>query len=349
MLGIKLDSLHSLNKLSLKRQGYDPFIDFLKGVCIIFVTINHSMPEKIMYYTFFFFWGISAVPIFLLIQVFHAYKKGIDNAKINYRRLWNKIIWPFFLCELIIFIILIIKKQHTHFPQIVSDLLSLIKSGGYGPGAYYPWIYIQFAFLLPFIAPIFRLPRYILCTLFIIISQITESLCSYYGMPQLVYRLLIIRYIFIFYLGFVLAYKGFVLNTFTLFLSSTCLVTTAFIVYSQCVFSPILYTFINPVCHWFCYIYIAYLLLFILKLLYSYLLKSTIFTNFIIKAGRFSYEIFMIQMFYFATTDDSITKFLDNHIESSVLYALSKILIPLIICITPVFIYKKYVNSKHPL
>ena len=134
---------------TLNRPGYDPFIDFLKGICIIFVIINHCMPVKVMEYTAFFFWGVSAVPIFLIIQVFHAYKKGVNNATINYRRLWKKIIYPFLICELTIFIIVSVRHQHTDFSVYISDAISLIKYGGYGPGAYYPWIYIQFALILP--------------------------------------------------------------------------------------------------------------------------------------------------------------------------------------------------------
>ena len=89
-------------KLVLKKDGYDPFIDFLKGVCIIFVIINHCMPEIIMKYSGFMFWGVSAVPIFLLIQVFHAYKRGCNNTKVNYKKIWNKIALPFFICQFII-------------------------------------------------------------------------------------------------------------------------------------------------------------------------------------------------------------------------------------------------------
>ena len=62
-----------------KRSGYDSFIDFLKGICILLVLLDHSL-SLIKEYSLFAIWGRPAVPIFLLIQVFHAYKRGVDNC-----------------------------------------------------------------------------------------------------------------------------------------------------------------------------------------------------------------------------------------------------------------------------
>lgn len=66
--------------LTFNRDGYDPLIDYLKGLCILFVVIQHSIPTALHHYTMFALWGRLAVPIFLLIQVFHAYKKLIGGG-----------------------------------------------------------------------------------------------------------------------------------------------------------------------------------------------------------------------------------------------------------------------------
>ena len=84
------------DRVVLKTDGYDPFIDFLKGMCIVFVILDHSFPSKIDYYTLFAVWGKSAVPLFLLIQVFHAYKKGLYGVKFNFLKILSndkKITW----------------------------------------------------------------------------------------------------------------------------------------------------------------------------------------------------------------------------------------------------------------
>lgn len=327
-------------KLVLNRNGYDPFIDFLKGICIIFVIINHCMPIKIMEYSGFVFWGGSAVPIFLLIQVFHAYKKGINSTRIQFKKIWNKIVWPFFICEIVICIAFILKSHHTLFFDIFTDVYNCIKSGGYGPGAYYPWIYLQFTILLPLISPIFKQPKPLLCILFIIISQSVETACAYFHFPQLEYRLLFLRYIFLFYLGYLLAAKGYLLNIYTFSASAICLLVSVFIVYSGLNFFPILYDFVNPVCHWFCYLYIAYLLLFLLKSIYVHIPNGS-FMNYLLKAGKYSYEIFLFQIVYFAILDDTISEFLSKNINNFILFSLIKIFFPVIICTLPVILYKK--------
>lgn len=326
---------------ALKRDGYDPFIDYLKGICIIFVIINHCMPENIMETTGFFFWGVSAVPIFLIIQVFHAYKRGLENVKLNYNRLWQKIVWPFILAEFIIFVSFIIRDYHFTLNYIINDALSLIKSGGYGPGAYYPFIYLQFAIILPIIAGIFKSQKSYLCLLFVIISQLSETACSYFHMPQLAYRLLFIRYIFLFYLGFLLAYKGFILNLYTFCLASICLVFSTYVVYSHHDFVPFLFNFVNPACHWFCYIYITFFLLFLIRKVYDLFNIVSVLKMYVLKAGKYSYEIFLFQIVYFAVADDYINNLLKHHISHYLAYVLFKILIPVILCTIPVIFYKE--------
>lgn len=60
--------------IKLKRDGYDEYLDYLKGMSIIMVLINHGA-QNIVDMALFPIWIYEAVPMFLLIQVFHAYKK----------------------------------------------------------------------------------------------------------------------------------------------------------------------------------------------------------------------------------------------------------------------------------
>ena len=327
-------------KLVLKKDGYDPFIDFLKGVCIIFVIINHCMPEIIMKYSGFMFWGVSAVPIFLLIQVFHAYKRGCNNTKVNYKKIWNKIALPFFICQFIICIAFILKSHHAQLSDVITVISNWMKSGGYGPGAYYPWIYLQFAILLPLLSPIFKKNSPLFCILFIMISQSVETACAYFHLPQLAYRLLFLRYIFIFYLGYLLATKGYALNKYTFGASVICLLVSFIIVYGGINLSPFIYDFVNPVCHWFCYVYIAYLLLFLLKLAYDHIPNGS-FQNYLLDAGKYSYEIFLFQIVYFAIADECIFEYLGKIISNHILFSVVKTILPIFICTLPIILYKR--------
>lgn len=329
------------SKFVLTKNGYDPFIDYLKGLCIIFVIIHHCMPRFIMAKTAFFFWGASAVPIFLVIQVFHAYKKGLENVTLNYLKIWNKIVWPFLLTELVILIIYIVRDHHLTFNNLLSDAIAMIKSGGYGPGSYYPFIYLQFAFILPIIAWLFKYHNTYLCILFIITSQLSETACAYFHLSQLVYKLFFIRYLFLFYLGYLLSYKGFILNIYTFSISLICIAFSTYIVYSNQNFSPFLYDFVNPVCHWFSYIYIAFILLFLLKSIYYCIDSNTILRKYILKAGKYSYEIFLFQIVFFSVADEYVFKILKYFISNNNMYIISKIIFPVFICTTTVIFYKE--------
>ena len=289
--------------LTLSQQGYDPFIDFLKGVSIVCVILNHCLPLWLMDWSAFFFWGVSAVPVFILIQVFHAYKSGTGSCRWNVCRVWSRVLWPFLLCQLLIALLLLLHDEAWRSRQGVLGVLSLlIRSGGIGPGAYYPWIYAEMALLLPLVAPLAgcrRLQGWRLCLLFVIVSQAAETACAVFAMPQLAYRLLLVRYIFLIYLGYLLATRGLVLDWRTLTAASISLAVSAYIVYGQPHLHPLLYTFVNPVCHWFCYLYVAYLLLFILRGVYCRLPRGRL-RGVLLWCGRYSYELFLLQMICFA-------------------------------------------------
>ena len=265
-----------------------------------------------------------------------------DNTG-KHKKIWIKIVWPFLLAELVILISFIIRDHHFNYHDIINDSLCMIKSGGYGPGAYYPFIYLQFAAILPIIAWIFKTHKPYLCILFIIISQLVETTCSYLHLPQLAYRLLFFRYIFLFYLGYLLTHKGFILNLYTFCISAICLAFSTYIVYSHQSFFPFLYDFVNPVCHWFCYIYIAFILLFLLKELYYRFKSNTFIRHFILYAGKFSYEIFLFQIVYFAIADKYINNYLMFYIPNKDIYIIITIILPVIICTIPIIIYKEII------
>ena len=88
--------------IRLQREGHDPFIDYLKGICILFVVLNHCLPTEYTNKTLFCLWGSIAVPLFLILQVFHSLKKNIGNITIQYRKIWHRVVYPFLLTELII-------------------------------------------------------------------------------------------------------------------------------------------------------------------------------------------------------------------------------------------------------
>ena len=81
------------------KTGYEPFITFLKGYAILCVVLAHSVPN--IWSTGYEFWGSMQVPLFLLIQTFHVFKR--DTAKLSFKKLWPRIIIPFLVLQIILF------------------------------------------------------------------------------------------------------------------------------------------------------------------------------------------------------------------------------------------------------
>ena len=92
-------------KIEFNRIGYDQSIDFIKGLSIIFVVLTHCMYREELSLYLFPFWGDTAVPIFLLIQVFHYYKNGCILHLPSIRKLWKRILWPYIIMIAISFFI----------------------------------------------------------------------------------------------------------------------------------------------------------------------------------------------------------------------------------------------------
>lgn len=101
-------NIRLVNKtILLSKEGYDPFIDYLKGVSILFVILAHCLP--LQEYILFSLWGAQAVPLFLLVQVFHSYKKGVGYISVSYdlKKLFHRIFKPFLLLVVIQLLLLI--------------------------------------------------------------------------------------------------------------------------------------------------------------------------------------------------------------------------------------------------
>lgn len=334
-------------RVVFNKAEYDPFIDFLKGFCIICVVLTHCIFPKLGYYSLFPIWGHPAVPLFLLIQVFHAYKHGIDNVQFNWLKIWDRIIKPFLFVEVAIILMVILMRLWlaTHPDTFAGLVKRIIMGGGIGPGAYYPWIYLQFAILLPLFAPVFKKLHTIpLAIFFIIFSQMLEIIYNVTNMPVWIYRLLFFRYIFLVYLGYILVTKGFSINKKTICLSVISLSCFLFFNYWDTDLSPFFVTDAPSwrSCHWLCYIYMCYLLLFIINKIYGGLFCYEKLLAFIQQAGRYSYDIFLFQMFYFVVIHPYVMNVVFFISGVASITSMLSMLIAMAVCIVPVIWYKEY-------
>lgn len=147
----------------MDRRERDYSIDFVKGVAILFVILLHNMPNESIYSIAYI--G-QAVPLFLLVSSYLTYggfqRKGFNGyfSARNVKKMLDRVSLPFFL---------LIFSQCAIFYLLKGgvDWQRLYMQGGFGPGSYYPWIYLQcwLIFLLLFFWLIVFLLGGLLCYL----------------------------------------------------------------------------------------------------------------------------------------------------------------------------------------
>lgn len=121
-----------MERIEFNKVGYDPLIDYIKGLCILFVIWTHCISRDELGYILFPYWGDTAVPIFLIIQVFHYYKKGDSIRTPNVGRLWKRIIQPYIIMIAVMFI----TQFFMYYDMTGGTFSPTLYWGKRGPGSY---------------------------------------------------------------------------------------------------------------------------------------------------------------------------------------------------------------------
>lgn len=324
-------------RVIFSRIGIDHSLDFVKGYAIICVLVNHCLDNELRQQIFFGLWGLPAVPLFLLVQVFHAYKQGFDNSRPNLHKLWNRALRPFVIVEVLD---ILLKALLNPLYSVGDFIATSIFWGGRGPGSYYPWIFFQFAILLPFLAPLFRKVRGVkLALLFLAMSIAFEVLCNIISMPGWLYRLLCFRYLFLIYLGYLLVNHGAVLNKYTMLLSAISIVALYYFDYVSPDWRPWFFQSVDwPGAHWICYFYIAFPMMYLLARFFYWLPPNSLIENVVCKLGRHSYAIFIFQLFYFVIITPYVKQLL-GAIGHDNLELTLYVILSLVFCTVPVIFF----------
>ena len=122
--------------------------DFIKGIAILSVILLHTVSRQFLFdsYAFFYIW--QAVPVFILVSYILIFRKNEREINIityfklgNVQKIFKRIIIPYLTIQAIIFIIGCLKGN--------INLNGFVF--GVGPGAYYPFVYIQLWLTAPFL------------------------------------------------------------------------------------------------------------------------------------------------------------------------------------------------------
>ena len=184
------------------RAGYRPEIDFIKAAAIIAVILLHSLPAPILLVSLAPFHIWQAVPIFIMAAGFTgtlATGRGFYSQS-RFRRLFSRFLVPFLVVWMVEVMILIFAGKAA--PGRVAGSLF---TGGSGPGSYFIPLFFQHLLVFPFLL---RLKRKVaenrqpllLAALFVF-ALLLDWGCRVLAVPQDLYRLLYVRYLFAAVLG----------------------------------------------------------------------------------------------------------------------------------------------------
>lgn len=272
-------------------SGYDPFIDYIKAYAIICVLIGHTFPY--LNYMGYGLWAGMQVPLFVLVQSFHVIKK--DNPSFNFKKIIWRVLIPYLLIQSMVLICILSRFEGG---ALQNQILYFVISGGYGPGSYYPWIYIQIALLLPFINRMMsKGTKKQLAILFLIICELFEIIFSIIDLPDFIHRLLFVRYFFLFYFAWLWVKDGIIINKWTIAISVISFLSIIYFEYFSIDDEILFYKTAWKFHRWPCYYYIAVGGAFLLNCMYKSVSQKVIIDKFIKLLAKCSYEVFLIQMF----------------------------------------------------
>lgn len=274
-------------------------IDFIKALTIIAVIMLHTIPGDKLFAVLSPFHIWHAVPIFMVIAGItstlsttkhNSIFRLSDEYSIGKLKKYSKrILIPFTFIWLAEIFIMAAFKGIT-----LRQILKYYFVGGIGPGSYFTPIFIQHLLCFPIIMWLFDTfsdHRNIILFLTFAFSIFAEWLCIQVNVPDPLYRLLYVRYIFAVAIGVFMAKYG--LQLLVSFLSLFSAVYITMVSYLK-----INVDFIYPSWgfqHAPAYFYTA-LIIIILWNIYPYFKRMGLSLNYI---GRSSFHIFLFQMLYF--------------------------------------------------
>lgn len=268
------------------------WVDGAKGVAIIAVFVMHAVSTQCLRSVGWIFYMGQAVPVFLFITAYLAstHYRTLRHyyALSHICTMLKRVFVPFIAVQAVTLLLFIISGNWWSWK-------ALGKHGGLGPGSYYVWIYIQIWFLLPLIIELVkRIPIKFSFLVMLIVSLIAEYifvLLSNVEHIDSVYELMPIRYFMILYAGCVWdKLSNGQKNVFYAIavLSGVLMLVNVYFAENQLVSITPPYW---KEYHWYSVLYV---------LCPIALLQRIHYTDFLYMAGKYSWQLFLLQMMCYA-------------------------------------------------
>lgn len=157
-----------------------------------------------------------------------------------------------------------------------------------------------------------KLTRNQLTWLFLILSVGCEILFSIINLPDFIYRLLAVRYLFLIPLAMVWIDKGVELNVKYVVLSMVSIAAVIFFSFSKLNLEPLFYNTGWAFHRWICYFYLPILLTYALWIVFNEVKMLEKFSIVIREVAKCSYEIYLVQMLVFVAFPMSRLSFIQS-------------------------------------
>lgn len=290
----------------MKKRNYN--IDIIKGLAIIAVILIHSLTDELLLATLSPFYIWQAVPVFLLLAGYNTAQSFQRRGYVSLNQFYNfpflyskveRLVYPF----LFIWIIQVI----VHFLMLdglgIGTLAASLFTGGWGPGSYFILVIIQATLILPLIYLLMKKNLTAATIALFIFSILLDAFCMMIDVPGSVYRVIVVRYVFVLVLGVWLALNTKKINYKWLIpLAVMSAVYIAGVYYLEWEFYIERYWQSQHAPSYF------WTLLLVIIGLKAYQFKaSNPLSRLLVKMGQASYHIFLVQMFYFWLVSDSIS------------------------------------------
>lgn len=310
--------------------------DFVKGIAISFVILLHTIDRELLLSIHHIYHIGQAVPLFILVTFvlsFASLSKR-TGSEIQYwysLQRWNNMIRKIWLPYAILQALFVVMLFAINEPQ---RLFSLVKSGGMGPGSYYPWVYLQFWLIMPFLYHIIKYKNavYLGGAILLAINEIIQLGCTYLDVSHDFYRMFAGRYLFLAFWGYCFMKKRISKYAYVLF---AVIGIIYYLSLGKINYVPWLYS------SWMsqqlpAYFYTIVLMKLIIELYDK--IKGTKFAQLIVTLGKYSWHVFLLQMLFVVVTNVRMFSFIQSELMKQVIY----VIIVFLLCTLPVFAYDRY-------
>lgn len=196
-----------MNKKTVCGQR-ERYIDYLKVIAITFIVFTHD-PWSVENNGLWLYSLIidMAVPVFMIVSGYNYANSCSNRQSYTIKELYNaqillnkaiRFLVPFIIIFLGEVLLLVVFKHKEY--TVLSFIQDMLK-GGYGPGAYYTPVMIQFILIVPLIYYIIHRFKGAGVIGVFILNLIYECLCTMLDLSNARYALGIFRYLFLIALG----------------------------------------------------------------------------------------------------------------------------------------------------